>query len=72
MKIYLRGELIDTEKEAVIMLFDNDKDRINHADNISKMEPKEGAQRLYTVFPDSMPVEEVREMMNKAKEKSND
>lgn len=72
MKIYLRGELIDTENEAVIMLFENDDDRISHANNISNMEPKEGARRLYTVFPDSMPVDEVREMMKSAKEKCND
>jgi len=69
MKIYLRGELIDTEKEVVVMLFENDDDRINHANNISNMEPKEGAKRLYAIFPDSTPVEEVREIMSQAKEK---
>ena len=69
MKIYVRGELIDTKKEPVVILFSDDTDRNTHANNISAMEPRD-AVRLYSIYPDSTPADEIRELMKQAKEKN--
>ena len=69
MKVYVRGEIIDTRKEPVVILFDNDLDRVNHSENISNMIPKEGI-RCYLAFPDSMSADEAKFILNEAKTKA--
>jgi hypothetical protein len=58
MKIYVGEKLIDSDQEAVVLVFDNDDQRKKHAENLAQMEPKEG-RRVYAVYPDDMAVNDI-------------
>lgn len=58
MKVILRNIEVDSNKEPIKLVFDNDQQRIEVAEHLTNMEPKEGV-RSYTQFPDDMTKEEV-------------
>lgn len=58
MKIRLRNIEVDSNKEPIKLVFDNDDQRIEVANHLSNMEPKEGPRGYYQ-FPDNMTKDEV-------------
>ena len=58
MKVRLRNIEVDSNKEPIKLVFDNEQQRIEVAEHLTNMEPKEGV-RTYTQFPDGMTKEEV-------------
>lgn len=58
MKVRLRNIEVDSNVEPIKLVFDNDEQRIQVAEHLSNMEPKEGI-RGYTQFPDDMSKEEM-------------
>lgn len=71
MKVFVRGELIDSEKEPVFIIFNNDEDRKVHVGNMVNMAPKENSIRVYAAYPDgSMNPEKFMEIVNEIQEKA--
>lgn len=58
MKVRLRNIEVDSNKEPIKLVFDTDEQRIEVAEHLTNMEPKEGP-RGYTQFPDDMKREDV-------------
>ena len=58
MKVRLRNIEVDSNVEPIKLVFDNDEQRIQVAEHLMNMEPKEGV-RGYTQFPDGMSKEEM-------------
>lgn len=58
MKVRLRNIEVDSNIEPIKLIFDNDDQRIQVADHLLNMEPKEGI-RGYIQFPDNMSKEEM-------------
>jgi len=72
MKIKCKFGVIDTDKEGVMLCFENDEERIKHGNNLLNVfKPKEG-QRKYAVFPDGSTNEEMMEFMNYGEEIKDD
>lgn len=68
MKVYVRGELINSKEEAVVLLFEDNEDLKCHATNMYKMESKDSV-RIYAVFPETISEEELRTTISEAKDK---
>jgi molecular chaperone GrpE len=58
MKVRLRNIEVDSNKEPVKLIFDNDEQRMEVANHLTNMESKEGT-RSYTQFPDSWSLDEM-------------
>jgi len=58
MKVRLRNIEVDSNQEPIKLIFDTDEQRIEVAQHLTNMEPKEGP-RGYTSFPDDMTREEM-------------
>ena len=72
MKIKCKFGVIDTDKEGVVLCFENDEERIKHGNNLLNVfQPKEG-QRKYAVFPDGSTNEEMMDYMNYGEEIKDD
>lgn len=55
MKIYVRGLLIDADKEPVMIVFTDDRELKAHTGNMRMMledYPQKESKRVYAVFPD--------------------
>lgn len=50
MKVFVNGELYDSEETAVVLIFANDRERNGVANQISNMPAKDG-QRYYATYP---------------------
>jgi molecular chaperone GrpE len=58
MKVRLRNIEADSNLEPIELVFDNDEQRIQVAENLMNVEPKEGVSS-YVQFPDGMSKEEI-------------
>lgn len=58
MKVRLRNIEVDSNVEPIKLVFDSDEQRIQVAEHLTNMEPKEGP-RGYIQFPDDMKREDV-------------
>lgn len=66
MKVYVDGKYYDSSEIPMILVFTDDEDRKNHAENISNMEPKRDV-RLYAAFPEDFSSENVYPLMAAAR-----
>lgn len=69
MKVYIYGDVYDTEKDDVVILcFDSDDNRKQHALNLSNMKEKEG-KRFYACYNkdvlNSKDIEEIFDRLEK-------
>lgn len=62
MKVKIGDKLYDSEKEPIMLIFDNDASRMQHAKNLAGFPAKEG-ERKYCVSPKGTPEIEIRQFM---------
>jgi len=63
MKVKVKNTIIDSESEPILLIFKDDRDLQQTIQNLRNMLPKEGVERKYCVFPDTMNQEEVTNFM---------
>lgn len=66
MKVYIDGKVYSPNSEPIIILFDDDTERIQVSQQIKNMPTKDGL-RVYSIFPDYLSLEYVRNVIEKAK-----
>lgn len=49
MKVIIDNQVFDTNSTAIILAWDNDRERQMDIDNLSKMKPQSGG-RLYAIY----------------------
>lgn len=59
MKVKIKDTVIDSESEPILLIFKDDSDLQQTIKNLQNMLPKEGVERKYCVFPDTMGIEEI-------------
>jgi hypothetical protein len=52
MKVVIRGKVYDAESEPVMIIFNNDKERLSVCKDISEMAAKDG-ERGYVMYPET-------------------
>lgn len=62
MFIKIGTKIYDSNCEPIMIIFNDDTERIQTGKLISEMEPTVG-QRKFVSYPDSYPVEEIKEFM---------
>lgn len=62
MKVKTATGIIDPENEPILLVFRNDADRLSVARHLLNMPPVEGRARVYAIFPDNHPVEDIERL----------
>jgi len=71
MKVKVRNILIDSEKEPIMIIFEDDSERKKMIENLSNMEDRDG-QRYYMIYPDETPSEEIDKFFNQREFENDD
>lgn len=59
MKVKINSVITDTEKEPIILVFENDAERLRVIKLLTDMEPKEGV-RKFCIFPGTDNIENLQ------------
>lgn len=62
MKVKIGDKIYDSEKEPIMLIFDNDKQKDQITQHLSNMEIKEGI-RKYIQFPELYSIDDAKEFM---------
>lgn len=64
IKVQIDGQdhFVDPNKSPISIIFNDDKERLHHANNMMNFSPKAG-KRVYCIHPENMPIDEVQKFM---------
>lgn len=62
MRVKIGDNIFDSEKEPIMLIFENDEQKNLVVQHLSNIEPKEGI-RKYAQFPDSYNDDAIKEFM---------
>jgi 2-iminoacetate synthase ThiH len=63
MKVKVGDKIYDSEKEMVLLIFENDEDRIHHAKNLTMMQEKPEGIRKYLIAPEAFSISTMEDFM---------
>jgi hypothetical protein len=62
MKVLIGGKVYNADTQPVCLIFEDDAERLQVAEQIIQMPEKEGI-RMYCMFPDQLPIEHIDQFM---------